>query len=64
MITEFTMRCKFPERAPGVNCSEMHIEAYCKNCGWNPAVEARRKKKIKEERARVLSGQNVGPKGR
>lgn len=45
---------------PGVFCDEHK----CRNCGWDPTVEARRKKEIrsrvvKEERYRVVPVERV-----
>ena len=37
--------CKYQQNGLGVCCEK---KLYCDKCGWNPAVERRRKQKIEE----------------
>ena len=39
--------CKFQQKSLGVICEK---KLSCDSCGWNPAVTARRKEKIKERK--------------
>lgn len=41
--------CKYQQNTLGVVCEK---KLTCESCGWNPAVEARRKTKIKERMAK------------